>query len=85
MVIVVMGVGRVRVGAVRRMSPMRRCVMMIVVGRLGAGEARAGAHDGNRGGENEAQQRQEDDRLIHAYSWRMILTENRFPLFGIMR
>ena len=65
MVIVVMGVGRVSVGVVRRMRRMRRRVMMVVVGRLGAGETRAGADERNRGGENEAQQRQEDDRLIH--------------------
>ena len=64
MVVVVMG-GGVRVGVVRRVRHMRRRVMMVVVRRLGAGETRAGAGERNRGGENEAQQRQEDDRLIH--------------------
>jgi hypothetical protein len=42
--------------------------------------------DGDQAGENRADQRQKNDCLDHTRaSLRMIFSENRFPLFRIMR
>ena len=62
---------------------MRRRVV-IVVRRLRAGKARARTGERDRGAQDGAEQRQKDDRQIHAFSPHD-LSENRFPLFGIMR
>ncbi len=49
--------------SMRCMTRMRR---VMIVRRLGAGESGASADDGDDGGQDRAEQRQEDDRLVHS-------------------
>ena len=72
--------GRVRV-IVRR-------VVIVSLRRAAARMPGTCAAQRNDRRDDAAEQREKNDRLIHQralFSWRMILSENRCPLFGIMR
>ena len=64
----------------------RRSMVLRPLLRLAARAARERADERDGAGQDRAEQRQEDDGVVHQpFPWRMIFSENRFPLFGIMR